>query len=262
MGSLTSHPVRPRRRRRRWLVVLGLVVAIPLLALLVLDWRLWSSIDRVDGAFDGLSDRPAAAEDGSVTVLLIGTSPDVPGGGKVAWAPGAPDVDSVMVATIAGDRRHARIDWLPLTDEVRAGVTGGSPSTAVSTVEDWTGRRVDHLAALDMSVVEALAVDHGTTLDYDPGAGIRHEQRFMQEVLELTLEAEMRKEPWTLYGALHTIAGGTAIDAEWSLLDLHLLAVSLRDMRSAQIEYATIAEPAAAGQPLLDASARGHQYWR
>jgi hypothetical protein len=63
----------------------------------------------------------------------------------------------------------------------------------------------------------------------------------LRRVLEDTLHAELRKQPWRLHQMLGTVADGTALDEEWSLVDLDLLVVSLRDLRSADIHFAMAA---------------------
>ena len=57
----------------------------------------------------------------------------------------------------------------------------------------------------------------------------------LDELLEATLHTELRTQPVTLYRDLRTVAGGVALDDDWSLFELDLLVLSLRDLRSAHI---------------------------
>jgi hypothetical protein len=224
---------------------LAFLVLVPLILLLVFDWRLSSAPSRIDGAFDGLRDRPPAATDGSVTMLMLGTGDGTASSPALAWMPGGPTVVSAMLVTISGDRRQVDVDWLPLRDDVLVGLTDSRPSGPVGAAESWTGRRVDHLAVVDWAAFSELGHDNAVPLVLAPGAGRGEQQSFLREVLEETLHAEMRKEPWALYRALHTVADGMAVEEGWSTFDMHRLVFSLRDLRSAQIVFGALDEQVA-----------------
>ena len=236
-------PTTPRSRAaRRLLVLVACLVLVPLVVVAAFDWRLSSALTRIDGAFDGLADRPPAAADGSVTMMMLATGEGTASSPVLAWMPGEPTVVSAMFVTISGDRRQVDVDWLPLRGRVLTGVADAAPSGSVAAAESWTGRRVDHLAIVDWSAFSALGRDNETRLVLPAGASRGAQQAFLREVLDDTLHAEMRKEPWTLYRALHTVAQGMAVEDGWSAFDMTRLMFSLRDLRSAQIVFGAIDE--------------------
>lgn len=221
---------------------LGLLV-LPLMLVAFFDWRLSSALTRIDGAFDGLDDRPPAATDGSVTMLMLGTGEGSARSPTLAWVRGDPTVVSAMFVTISGDRRHANVDWLPVHHSELAALADTRPSASVAAAESWTGRRVDHLAVVEWAAFSELGRDNGVLLELAPAAGRADQQALLREVLDESLHTAMRQKPWLLYRALHTVAGGMAVEEEWSTFDMHALAVSLRDLRSAQIALGAMDVP-------------------
>ena len=65
---------------------------------------------------------------------------------------------------------------------------------------------------------------------YGSRPAVQHD--FLRAVLEGTLHAELRKQPLDLYRALSTTADGTAVDDEWSVVELDGCVFSLRNLRS------------------------------
>ena len=220
-----------------------LLVLVPLLVAGLVAVRLSTALTRIDGAFDGLDDRPPAATDGSFTMLMLATVEDAGSGPALAWMPGEPGVVSALFVTVSGDRRQAEVNWLPLRGAVLTGLVDDAPSSAVAAAESWTGHRIDHLAVVEWSVFSQLGHDNDVREELDPRAGRGQQQAYLREVLVDTLHAEMRKEPWTLYNALHTVAEGMAVEDGWSSFDMFALVFSLRNMRSAQILLGSSDEP-------------------
>lgn len=174
-------PARRRKRRSRltrvisWLLACGMfLVAVPLTVALYVGWHLDHNMHRIDGVFDGLSNRPAktAGAGHAVDILLLGTDlrSDVPttgtDGAAPAWVPGADRADTMMILHIAGDRRSAAVisiprdAWVDIPGhgyaKINAALSWGGPSLAVETVEQLTGVRIDHLAVVDWSGFIAL----------------------------------------------------------------------------------------------------------
>jgi len=231
-------PPLARTRRRRVREVLGTLMVlslIPLVALVGVNLYLVNRLDRIDGAFDGLRDRPAAAP--GETILLVGTRPG--GGADVGWLDGVQSIESVMLVEVDPDGVRAAVRSLPLLDGVAASARTGRPARAVEATESWSGRRVDHVLALDWRTFAQLAADNGVSVTYGYGSGATAQHDYLREVLEGTLHAELRKQPLDLYRALSTVAGGAAVDDEWSLLELDRFVVHLRDLRSADISFST-----------------------
>jgi LCP family protein required for cell wall assembly len=195
-------PGRPPRKRCSpltkvvlWLLACGLFLAgVPITAVLVVAWRLDHNVHRIDGVFDGLTNRPDKPTTGSaadaINILLLGTDlrSAIPTTGKDAaaptWVSGADRSDTMMIVHIAGDRRSASVislprdSWVPIPGhgygKINAAASYGGPSLAVETVEQLTGVRIDHLAVVDWSGFIALTdavggvdVDVPATV-YDP----------------------------------------------------------------------------------------------
>lgn len=234
-------PLAPRRRRgvREVLGTLMVLSLVPLVALVGADLYLGSRLERIDGAFDGLRDRPPAAP--GETILLVGTRPG--GRADVGWLDGVQSVESVMLVEVDAQGTGVDVRSLPL-DRVPASAGAGLPSRAVAAAESWSGRRVDHLLALDWRTFAQLAADNQVAATYRYGSPLAAQHDYLRDVLEGTLHAELRKQPLALYRALSTVAGGAAVDDEWSLLELDRFVVHLRDLRSADITFST-ATPAA-----------------
>lgn len=238
-----ERPREPRSRTARVLMaILACLVLVPMVALVVLDLRVTTALGRIDGAFDGLGERRPAATDGSVTMLMLATGDAPDANPSLAWMPQDPDVVSAMVVTISGDRLGVDVDWLPLRGAIRRGLEESQASGSVAAVENWTDRRVDHLAVVDWAAFADLGGANGGPSEL-PGPGRGQQQAFLRGVLENTLHAEMRKEPWTLYRALHTVAEQMSVEEGWSTYGMNRLVFSLRDLRSAQITFGSLDAP-------------------
>lgn len=163
-------------------------------------------------------------------------------------------------------------------NKINAAFSFGGPSLAVKTVENLTDIRIDHLAVIDWQgfkqLTDALG---GVTLNipatvYDryrhitwtagrhtmtgkealnyvgqraglPGGDfdrIHRQQYFLQTLLDDTLHQEFRKEPTQVYKVLNTITNNLSLDSGWSLGDMRKLVFSLRNLRSAAIQYMTV----------------------
>ncbi|RYB94889.1 hypothetical protein EUA93_11335 [Nocardioides oleivorans] len=233
-------PTRRRRsvvRRLAWVVaVLVLVVALAgILANAVVVGRL----ERIDGAFAGLTDRPPEAA--GRTFLMVGTRPGA-AGPDVPWLDGDQSVEAVMLVEVAADGLSARVDTLPASSGVRATAADERPSATVAAVEAWSGRRVDHLIAVDWDTFARLAATNGADPAYVYGSGPEVQHEYLQQAMEATLHQELRKRPLDLYRALSTTVDGTAVDDGWSVLEMDLLVLGLRNLRSLDITYA-MAQP-------------------
>jgi LCP family protein required for cell wall assembly len=157
------------RKAALGLLCCGLALLLPVLTAFVWSGhRLNSNIDRIDGVFHGLENRPARATGAAadaLNVLLLGTDrrSDVPTTGSdaeaPAWQPGEQRSDTIMILHIDADRSAAslvsipRDTWLEVPNhgwaKINAAFSWGGPSLAVETVEAFTGIHIDHLAMID-----------------------------------------------------------------------------------------------------------------
>lgn len=235
-GGVRGPGRRSRRARGRRLVVaaLGLGLVLGLLGV-VANLALVGRLERIEDAFAGLAERPAGAP--GRTFLTIGTRPGGAGGPDVPWLAGEQSVEAVMLVDVAADGLSAQVETLPDS----SGAVGASsrPSDTVASVESWSGRRVDHLVAVDWTTFVRLAEHNGVDPTYAYGSRPSVQHDFLRRVLEGALHQELRKHPLDLYRVLSTTVDGTAVDDDMSVLELDALAFSLRDLRSNDISFAT-----------------------
>ena len=171
-----------RFSRARILLIAFCVVAVSVTGTAYyLGQQLVAPIDRIEGVFTDLEDRPAKPTTGpaaeAVNILLLGTDrrSDVATTGDraraAAWVPGAQRSDAMLLLHIDGDRDGASVISLPRDswveipergpDKINAAFSYGGPSLAVETVEKLTQVRIDHLAVIDWAGLRALTDELG-----------------------------------------------------------------------------------------------------
>jgi LCP family protein required for cell wall assembly len=201
---LSDQPLDPRRATHRWWrVLLAFATCLVVLlagvfgAVLYVEHRLTAQVDRIHGAFDGLSHRPVKPDVGTAqaatNILLLGTDrrSDEQTTGTAArapsWLPGLQRSDTIMLVHVSGDRRNVTVvsiprdAWVPIPGhghaKVNAAFSWGGPALTVQTVEQLTHVRIDHLAVVDWDgfrrITDALG---GVTVDiprtvYDSARG-------------------------------------------------------------------------------------------
>lgn len=227
-----------RRVRRPLRVVLALGLAVGLVGL-GLNMALASRLDRIEGAFAGLTGRPPSTD--GQTILMVGTRPGG-SGSDVPWLDGEQSVEAVMLIEVPPDGMSAEVQSLPASSGIRPVVATSSPSASVAAVEGWSGRRVDHVIAIDWETFVRLARDNGVDPSYAYGSGPAVQHDFLRRMMEGTLHAELRKQPLNLLRALRTTAAGSAVDDGWSVVELDVMVLSLRNLRSQEIAF-TMARP-------------------
>lgn len=236
-------PTPPVRRKRsvvrRLLLVVVVTGLLAALAGAVVNVVVVGRLERIDGAFAGLTDRPPEAA--GRTFLMVGTRPGV-AGPDVPWLEGEQSVEAVMLVEVAPDDRSARVETLPDGSGVQDTAAQERPSAVVAAVETWSGRRVDHLIAVDWDTFARLAATNGADPAYVYGSGPEVQHDYLKQAMEATLHQELRKRPLDLYRALSTTVDGTAVDDDWSVLGMDLLVLELRNLRSLDITYA-MAQP-------------------
>lgn len=164
------------------------------------------------------------------------------------------------------------------TNKINAAFSFAGPSLAVQTVENLTGLRIDHLAVIDWDgfkqLTDALGgvtldipktvhdhyrnitwtagrhtLDGAEALDYVgqraglPGGDfdrIHRQQYFLRTLLGNTLHQEFRREPKRVYDVLDTVTKNLSVDRGWSIGAMRNLAFSLRNLRSADIQFMTV----------------------
>ena len=297
--ELAAVPTAPERRGRAWrralvvLVSLGLVMALAVgSGALYLTNRYGGEIDRVGDVFAGLSEeaRPAAptaveqpaATASPITFLLVGS--DTLGDVAEGETPGARS-DAIMIARFAADRQHAQVisiprdSWVDVPghgmDKINAAYALGGPTLLIQTVEQVTGVRIDHYAAIDFDGLIQVTDDLGgvdvvvpeTTsngphtftagvnhLDGDrarwyvgqrydlPGGDfdrVRRQQNYLRAVFGELFSQDVATDPGRLDAALLAVTSAVAVDEGLSNAGLASMAYSLRGLRPDGIEFFT-----------------------
>ena len=154
----------------------------------------------------------------------------------------------------------------------------GGPNLTVETVEKMTDVRIDHLAVVDWDGFKTLTDAVGGVdilipkTVYDAARGVRWEagrhhldgeqallyvrqrhglqdgdldrvarqQAFLRTLLEQALAQELRKNPGQVLDLLTLFSKHASLDDDWSTLQLAKLAASLRNLRTADINYLTL----------------------
>jgi LCP family protein required for cell wall assembly len=163
---------RPRRRRRRRALLIILLILVVLIAAAGIvagrylaslngsyEKRTTVSIDR--GASDG--DRPEDA--GGENILLLGSDKRNAEDAKAEHVSGQRS-DVMMLVHIPEDHSGAYVMSFPRDlyvdipghgkDRINAALAFGGVPLAVSTVEDFTGTRIDHAALIDFEGIQGL----------------------------------------------------------------------------------------------------------
>ncbi|MFQ1003226.1 LCP family protein [Modestobacter sp. SSW1-42] len=292
-SDVTAPPRRPWRRVLIALGTLGLLLAV------VVGGGLWfvtdrygSNIDRVGDVFDGLSEAarpaPASAVDQAqdtadpVTFLLVGSDT------RAEVAPGElPDArsDAVMIARFAADRQHAQVisiprdSWVDIPghgrNKVNAAYALGGPTLLIQTVEQLTGVRIDHYAAIDFAGLIQVTDDLGgidvtvpeTTsngpytftagpnhLDGDqarwyvgqrydlPGGDfdrVKRQQNYLRAMFSKLFSQDVFTSPGKLDASLLAVTNAVAVDDGLGNGELLELAYSLRGLTPADVQFFT-----------------------
>ncbi|MCZ2803693.1 LCP family protein [Modestobacter sp. VKM Ac-2983] len=293
----TTEGVEPAPRRvRRTLISLGV---LGLVAALVIGGGLWlisnrygSNVDRVGDVFAALEDdaRPAAASPvdqpetaaDPVTFLLVGSDT------RAEIAPGElPDArsDAIMLARFTGDRERVQVvsiprdSWVDVPghgrNKVNAAYALGGPTLLVQTIEQLTGVRIDHYAAIDFAGLIQVTDDLGgvdvevseTTSNgpYTFTAGLNHlngdqarwyvgqrydlpggdfdrvkrQQNYLRAMFTKLFSQEVFTSPGKLDATLLAVTDAVAVDDALGNGDLLSLAYSLRDLTPADVAFFT-----------------------
>jgi LCP family protein required for cell wall assembly len=184
-----------------------------------------------------------------------------------------------------------------VTAQLGTAIGRGGPARTVATVEQLTGVRIDHLLTVDWAGLADLTDKAGdvqlvvptTVTDPDSGEvwqagrstvdGTRalaylrqgrgladpvlgptlRQQSMLREIMDETLHTAFRKHPFALYGVLDTLSRNLSVDSTWSAGSMRNLGISLRNLRSAGIDYlvAPVAGSTSAGITLDPVRSKG-----
>lgn len=295
-GAPAPAPGRSRRRRALRTALLSFGVLTLVLALLVgggawfLADRYGGNVARVQDVFDGLdpSTRPAAASPSTaadaapVTFLLVGsdTRAEVVDGQL-------PDArsDAIMLARLSGDRQHVqfvsipRDSWVDIPgrgkNKINAAYSFGGPSLLIQTVEQLTGVRIDHFAAISfdelismtdqLGGVDVEVAETTTNGPYTFTAGLNHldgdmarwyvgqrydlaggdfdrvkrQQNYLRSMFGKLFAAGTFDSVGQVDSVLRIVTGSVAVDDSLGTTDLLELALSARGVTPEDIDFFT-----------------------
>ncbi len=287
-------PRSPRRRWRRLLVTLGALVVVLAAAVGGSAWyltdRYAGNIDRVGDVFTGLAEqpRPVAAVPQTpaplapVTFLLVGS--DTRAQITAGQLPDARS-DAIMLVRLSGDRQHAQVVSIPRDSwvdvpgygmgKINAAYAYGGPTLLIATVEQLTGVRIDHYAAVSfdglISMTDALGgvdVSVARTTSWGPytfTAGVNHldgdqarwyvgqrydlpggdfdrvrrQQNYLRSMFGQLFTRGTFTDPAQLDQVLLTVTGSIAVDDTLGTTELLSLALSARGLTPADIDFFT-----------------------
>jgi LCP family protein required for cell wall assembly len=254
--------------------------------------RYAGNIDRVGDVFNGLDQGsrpaeasptdPASAGGNPITFLLVGsdTRSDLAAGQL-------PDArsDAIMIARFSADQAHAQVisiprdSWVDIPgygkSKINAAYAYGGPTLLIQTVEQLTGVRIDHYAAIDfdglINVTDELGgvdVDVAETTswgDYTFTAGSNHlngdaarwyvgqrydlpggdfdrvkrQQNYLRAMFGKLFSQGVFTSPGKLDSVLLTVSSAVAVDDGLSNSDLLSMAYSLRGLTPDTIDFFT-----------------------
>ncbi|NEK84268.1 LCP family protein [Blastococcus saxobsidens] len=276
------------------LISLGVLAAI---LLLIIGGGFWYLTERYAGNIDRVSDvfadidedsRPApatpeqAAGEDPVTFLLVGSDT------RAELEPGElPDgrSDAIMLARFSADRQHAQVisiprdSWVNIPgrgmNKINAAYAFGGPTLLIQTVEELTGVRIDHYAAIDFDGLIQVTDDLGgvdvvvaETTSWGPytfEAGtnhlngeqarwylgqryglqggdfdrVRRQQQYLQAMFGKLFSSDTFTDPPRLDSALLAVTSAVTLDDTLGNTELVGLAYSLRNLTPDSIEFFT-----------------------
>ncbi|MGY2078749.1 LCP family protein [Modestobacter sp. SYSU DS0657] len=287
-----TDPAPRRRLLKRTLLSLGVLALVVALVVGGGFWYLTNryagNVDRVGDVFAGIDEgsRPAApsptAGETPVTFLLVGsdTRAEVQDGEL-------PDArsDAIMIARLSGDRQHAQVvsiprdSWVDIpghgTSKINAAYALGGPSLLIQTVEQLTGVRIDHYAAIsfngliqvtdDLGGVDVVVAETTSNGPYTFTAGLNHlngdqarwyvgqrydlpggdfdrvkrQQNYLRSMFGKLFSQDTFSDLGRLDGVLRTVTGAIAVDDSLGTTDLLTLGYSARDLRPEDVEFFT-----------------------
>lgn len=305
LSERPSTPAPSRRRRRAGVVVL-VAAAVLVLVTAVAAVGLWRAAPKVEHLGDPFEEIPATARatadpvaGEAVNILVIGSDSRAASAAAedgststLDWRAGGQRSDVLMVAHLSADGRSAQVvsiprdSWVPVpgygTTKINAAFSYGGAALAVQTVEQLTGVRIDHVAAVDFDgfarVTDALGgvdicvpqtttdglgtveagcqrMDGEQALEYVrqrktlPGGDFdrqRRQQNWMRSVITAVTQQDVAGDPLKAAGVVRQLAASVQTDDGLGEAQLVQLALSHRALRAADVTFlqAPLADPA------------------
>ncbi len=295
------HAARRPGFMRRHKALTALIALFTVLGLVAAGGAWWvgrqlDSVPRIEVIDRPDSERPPKAPEAyrdSLNILLAGADNGEKGDSiaqSVAsgtWRPGQHRSDTLMLLHITADRKSAYLVSIPRDtyvnvegygmQKINAAFSYGGPALMTSTVEDFTGLRVDHVAIIDWNGFKDLSTAVGGVRVYvpediyDPAADrswsqgyhdlqgdealayvrmrygladgdydrIQRQQNFLRTLMSKLISTGTLTDPGTFRGSLRAITRNLTVDEELSGRAMFSLGWGLRDLRTDDITFLT-----------------------
>ncbi|MDO9377293.1 MAG: LCP family protein [Nocardioidaceae bacterium] len=303
----------PKRRswvRRHWIVaIVTMALLVPTAGgaayALMLNGKI-GNVDRVS-VTGGLSEdeRPDPAPGQALNILLLGADADSSTDGdnqgrasitadlkKAEWPSGKYRSDTMMVMHVSADRKDVQLVSVPRDslidiydadgeergqDKANAAFSYYGPGGAISTVENLTNLRIDHLAMIDWNGFMELSTALGGVRVYIPETTydssqeltwkkgwtnlqgkraltyvrtrhglangdfdrIARQQNFIRALMKKMLSQDTLTNPSRLNAALGAVTSNLTVDADFTNGDIRGLAFAMRSLRSDDVTFLT-----------------------
>ncbi|PJJ57138.1 LCP family protein required for cell wall assembly [Mumia flava] len=299
--------------RRHWVATLvASVLSVVVLATSAYAIGMMNSlgdIDRIDSTGTIKEEtRPDPAPGEALNILVLGADAESDNNNNSSsiaesmaepeWPVGSHRSDTIMIAHISADRKHVSVvsiprdSYVPIYDEtgtemgynkINAAFSDYGPAGAISTVENLTDVRLDHMVIMDWDgfkdMTEAVGgvrvyipstfYDSSQDITWEEGwqnlegtkalkyvrtrygltdgdfGRIERQQNFIRLVLKKMISPENTRNPITLQRTVNSVAENMTIDEDFTNSDLMGLAFALRGIQVDDVNFLTapLAEP-------------------
>ncbi|SLM88067.1 LCP family protein [Brachybacterium nesterenkovii] len=283
-ASATGH--RPRRRRRRILIALGVVGALVLAGCAVVGGYLYTLQDSFYSKSTQVALPESTHADGEgENYLLLGSDKRDPDSAEAQTVKGQRS-DVMMLVHVNADRTQAYVISFPRDlyvdipghgrNRINSALAFGGIPLAVTTVEDYTGARIDDAALIDFDGVEGLVdalggvdvqvdqsfegdgvqftqgtqhMDGATALTFvrqrkqlEDGdfARNRHQQALLAAIAAKIISADTLSNPIAIRELVDTTAPFMTVDEGLTPSAIASTAYDLRSLRSSDIRYLSV----------------------
>ena len=281
-----------RRGRRAALIALGMVAVLVLGVGLVVgnylnglrtSYEKRTVVQITRGASDG--ERPEAVEGTGRNFLLLGSDRRSPENAASEGVSGQRS-DVMMLVHVSDDDESVYITSFPRDlyvdipghgkDRINAALAFGGPSLAVTTVEDYTGVPIDHVALIDFEGIEGLVdtlggVDVQVPMDFEADgieytAGTqsmdghealvfvrqrkqfadgdfqrnRNQQAVLKGIADKLISADTLTDPRRLADTIETVSPYLTTDEGLTAGEMTKLGLSLRSIRGDDLHFLSV----------------------
>ena len=291
------------RRHRLALIAFLALIAILIASVAGFALILNSSLSNIRKVHITINEaqRPPADTGKALNMLMLGAdagSARNPGGKSILddaassnWPTGKYRSDTTMLVHISADRKKAYVISVPRDSYVKVYDSAGEPrqdtkinaalslygpSGAISTIENFTKLRINHLAMVDWDGFESITNALGGVTVTVPGQGtvslkgkaalayvrerhnlpngdfdrVKRQQNFLRAIMTKLVDKGTLTNPIRLKQTLDSFTKNMAVDDNWSASDMRSLALSMRNIRPGNVTFMTIPTKGTANDPI------------